>query len=100
MSVIGKLGREIVARFRNKITPEAINQRNTQKTLDTLSFTQEVPDSFERILSDDTLVDASLEYHAELNENCAEFVDEYWYEDYSSEQQTQTIPKEVLNIIA
>ena len=100
MTIISRLSREIIAKVKNKITPEAFNQRNTQKTIETVTGYQESFDSFERVSSNDTLVDISLDLHTEAEESCEQFVDEYAYSETYEKEHAPEIPREVLNIIA
>ena len=100
MSRIGRLGKEIVERIKNKINSGAINNRSTQRTIETLNLQQESSDTFEKLSSNGALIDVSLEMHEDMQEGCEEFMDDYAYNPQYEKEHSPTVPKEVLNIIA
>ena len=99
MSRIGRLGQEIIERIKNKVNSGAINNQNIQRTIDTLNL-QDNQDTFERLSSNGTVLDMSLELQSDTQENCEEFIDEYAYNSTYEEEHQTKIPQQILNIIA
>ena len=99
MSRIGRLGQEFAEKIRNKFNSGAVNNQNIQRTLDTLRL-EENQDTFERLTSNGTVLDMSLEMHEGVQETCEEYIDEYAYSPNYEQEHKQTIPREILNIIA
>ena len=100
MSRIGRLGQEIAEKIRNKVNSGVFNNRQTQRTIDTLTLPQDNQDTFEKFTSNGAVIDLTLELQDDTQENCEEFMDNYAYNPLYEQEHEATIPKEILNIIA